>query len=96
MAGPDQVLVWAVALGALVWLWIELEKDRKKRKEEYRPMIVTPYTGTYSDIRGMSKLDLCVGKCQEWLDLPPFEDKTKYCIKQCIADFGYDGTGAAY
>jgi len=96
MTKPIDLVVWSVALGVLVWLWVELEKDRKKRMEEYRPIIVTPYTGTYSDIRGMSKLDICVGKCQEWQDLPPFEHKTKYCVDQCIADFGYDGTGAAY
>lgn len=91
----SQTLLFLVAAASLVGLYVYLKRQRKKM-EEYRPILAPFLTGTYQDIRGMSRLDLCVGKCQEWLDIPPFEDKTKYCINQCINDFGYDGTGAAY
>lgn len=61
----------------------------------------TPFlTGTYADSRGIfdtfgreshayksSRLDMCIDECLGWLDLPPFDRKTGYCIKGCIRQF---------
>lgn len=44
-------------------------------------------TGSYSDLQGASRLDMCIDGCLGWLDLPPFDRKVGYCIKGCVRQF---------
>lgn len=55
------------------------------RRENFRSM---PFlTGSYSNLEGASRLDVCIDQCLGWLDLPPFDRKAGYCIKGCVRQF---------
>ena len=86
----NQVILLAVTTGVLLWLVMDHNR-RKKKKEEYTPDISPFLTGTYQDISGKTRLDLCTDDCKGWLNLPPFDRHTKYCIRECVRTYGLGG-----
>jgi hypothetical protein len=80
MATQGHVIIFLLAGLGLLGLHL---LAKRQRKEGYSPFL----TGTYSDIRGKSRFDICVDGCLEWLELPPFDRKVGYCIKGCVADY---------
>ena len=85
----SQVILLTITTGVL--LWLIMDHNRRKKKEEYTPDISPFLTGTYQDISGKTRLDLCTDDCKGWLNLPPFDRHTKYCIRECVRTYGLGG-----